>query len=323
MRIYWSDREGNPAPSHCQFRWRPFFSNPFTQTTTQQTKLPSPASYRVIQQTFLPDKRSWIENVERALTAIEQKQIEKVVLARACILELEETPDPFAITAALKQKAQGAFVFCIESPSSAFLGATPERLFARQGNTIVSEALAGTCRRGQTAEEDQRLQKILLNSQKENREFRFVEEYLKQTLTPICTAPLHFSPLTIHQTQNVQHLYCYCKGELKEKVSDETILNLLHPTPALCGTPKLKAYSLIQQLEPFERGLYTGVIGWATPEASEWAVGVRSCLIEGTRVTLFSGAGIVAGSNPILEWEELNQKLSLYQEIFNPWLLKN
>ncbi|HLI93964.1 MAG TPA: chorismate-binding protein, partial [Puia sp.] len=64
------------------------------------------------------------------------------------------------------------------------------------------------------------------------------------------------------------------------------------------------------------RGLYGGAIGWSTQDASEWVVGIRSCFIQGKTATLFSGTGIVQGSDPISEWDELDQKLKLYDGIF-------
>lgn len=259
----------------------------------------------------------WIAGVEKALALIRRSELEKVVLARTCTLELAEAPDPFALTAALKQKAQGAFVFCVQSDTEAFLGATPERLFVRNQRQILSEAIAGTRRRGKTSSEDTKLGKQLLKSEKDLREFSPVQIYLQNALSPLCVAPPSFTPISIHQTQNVQHLYSRCSGRLKETVTDEEILLHLHPTPALCGTPKNKAYSVIRELEPFERGLYGGAIGWTTPEASEWIVGIRSCLIRGRTATLFSGTGIVEGSDPEEEWDELNQKLKLYEGIFS------
>jgi menaquinone-specific isochorismate synthase len=258
----------------------------------------------------------WIAGVEKALDLIQRKELEKVVLARTCTLELATAPDPFAIAAALKQKAQGAFVFCVQSDTEAFLGATPERLFVRNNREILSEAIAGTRRRGKTASEDENLAAQLLASEKDLREFSPVQTYLHNALSPLCIAPPKFTPISIHQTQNVQHLYSRCSGKLKETATDEEILLNLHPTPALCGTPKNKAYSVIHELEPFERGLYGGAIGWTTPEASEWIVGIRSCFIQGKTATLFSGTGIVEGSDPEEEWDELNQKLKLYEGVF-------
>ena len=258
----------------------------------------------------------WIQGVEKALDLIRRKELEKVVLARTCTLELETAPDPFAIAAALKAKAQGAFVFCVQSENEAFLGATPERLFVRNHREILSEAIAGTRTRGKTKAEDESLGAQLLSSEKDLREFSPVQVYLKNALSPLCIASPTFTPISIHQTQNVQHLYSKCSGKLKAVATDEEILQSLHPTPALCGTPKDKAFSVIRELEPFERGLYGGAIGWSTPEASEWIVGIRSCLIKGKTATLYSGTGIVEGSDPEEEWDELNQKLKLYDGIF-------
>lgn len=317
MKIYWSDREGKPAPPHCTFSFRPFSSELLSAPIISQVELPKPVSVKVLKRTYLPTRDMWIHGVEKALDAIHRKELQKVVLARICTLELDHAPDPFAIASALKQKAQGAFVFCLQSETFAFLGASPERLFIRKGRQIISEAVAGTRRRGRTPREDEKLQKQLLTSAKDLREFSPVQAYLQNALSPLCISPLTFSPISIHQTQNVQHLYSRCSGKLKESTTDEEILTNLHPTPALCGTPKQKAFSIIQELEPFERGLYGGAIGWTTPEASEWIVGIRSCLLQGKTATLFSGTGIVEGSDPEEEWDELNQKLRLYDGILD------
>lgn len=317
MKIYWSDREGNPAPPHCTFHFSPFSKGARSSGPIQQVDLPAPASVKVVKRTFLPTREMWIQNVEKVLELIRRKELQKVVLARTYTLELESAPDPFSIAAALKQKAQGTFVFCLQSDTYAFLGASPERLFVRKGRQILSEAMAGTCRRGKNLGEDQLLQRQLLTSAKDLREFSPVQTYLQKALSPLCGQPLNFTPISVHQTQNVQHLYSRCSGKLKASVTDDEILASLHPTPALCGTPMEKAFSTIQDLEPFDRGLYGGVIGWTTPEASEWVVGIRSCLLQGKTATLFSGTGIVEGSNPEEEWEELNQKLKLYDGILD------
>lgn len=309
MRIYWSDREGNPPPPDCAFSWQPFGKPIQTGPVIFQNSLPPPVFYKVLKRTYLPTQTEWNNKVQNILARIEQNELQKVVLARICTLELDTIPDPFAITAALKQKAQGSFVFCLQSENFSFLGATPERLFARKGEQIHSEALAGT------RPLDPKWTEELLTDPKEQREFHFVQSYLQTTLGPLCNH-LKFAPTSVHKTSHLQHLYSPCSGELKQGTTDAQIIKQLHPTPALCGTPKEKAFHLIHELEPFERGLYTGVMGWHTPTQSEWIVGIRSCLIKGNTVTLFSGTGIVEGSDPQREWEELNQKLKLYDEIF-------
>jgi menaquinone-specific isochorismate synthase len=270
-----------------------------------------------VQRQFTPDRAQWIEKVQHALTLIEKKELEKVVLARICQLELEEIPDPFAIAAALQLKSQGAFLFCLQSEQEAFLGATPERLFVRTNKrTILTEAMAGTRPRGETPLQDRVLQKELMESGKDLREIQPVRTHLEAKLSLLCSNPPQSTPFTIHQTQNVQHLYSTSCGELKEGIDDFAIVKALHPTPALCGAPEEKAYRAILDLEPFERGLYGGTLGWTTDSSSEWIVAIRCCLIRGKQVTLFSGTGIVQGSNPEEEWAELDHKLKLYESIF-------
>ncbi|MGB7978027.1 MAG: isochorismate synthase [Chlamydiales bacterium] len=315
-KIYWADREGISPPPHCTFHFCPFSSLHEYSSAVRQTDLPTPAHFKVVKRRYSPTQEEWKRGVEQTLRLMQQEKLEKVVLARTCTLELEEAPDPFAIAASLKPKAQGAFLFCVQSDTEGFLGATPERLFARNGRNLRSEAVAGTRRRGVTAEEDEALQKELLSSAKDIREFIPVQTYLKNALSPLCLTPLSFTPVTVHRTQNVQHLYSQCSGILKKETTDQEILSSLHPTPALCGAPKQKAYSVIREFEQFDRGLYGGVIGWTTSESSEWIVGIRSCLIRGKTATLFSGTGVVEGSDAEEEWDELNQKLRLYDGIF-------
>lgn len=315
MKVYWADREGKTPPPHSMFHIRPFYAGPVITLSPKFTDLPEPKTYKVLKKTLFPDYENWKLGVEKALELIRKQELEKVVLGRICVMELEKMPDPFAITAALQQKAEGAFVFCTELEHESFLGASPERLFCRHDKVLFSEAIAGTRPRNMDPILNQKLQLELLNSPKDLREFLPVQKYLESALSPLCQSHLDFTPLSIHQTGHVQHLYSRCSGSLKEGVSDDKILMTLHPTPALCGTPTQKAYSLIQDLEPFDRGFFGGAIGWSTPENSEWIVGIRSCHIKGKVATLFSGTGIVEGSDPEEEWEELNQKLKLYDRI--------
>lgn len=313
MRVYWSDRVGKSAPINARFSQVRFESTyPKVIQAKFETNLPLPKTVRVKKRTFLPDKDTWISMIKSAL----KKGLPKVVLARSQILELDEIPDPFALAASLKEQIENSYLICIQDENLAFLSATPERLFRREGNHIESEAMAGTRRRGSTTEEDEKLGNDLLKSKKDLSEIKPVQDFLKTQLLPFCEKPPHFSPISLHRTKNVQHLYAKCVAHLREKVDDLKLLNALHPTPALCGTPKEKALSLIRTLEPFDRGLYGGAIGWQTADVSEWVVGIRSCRIEGNIAYLYTGCGIVQGSDPEEEWEELNHKAKLYERIF-------
>jgi menaquinone-specific isochorismate synthase len=309
MHIYWRSREKKRAPPSAQFCCLSFLADQpicFKAPSIQVETLPPPSWHLKIKHRLsLPNREEWIQNVDKALS----QKIEKVVLARCQILELVDEPDPWAIAAALESRSEGAFIFCLQEGDKAFVGASPERLFARKNKALFIEAMAGTRKKDVEAQE-------FLAGEKEMRELLPVQRFLKDRLAPICLSPPLFSPVAIYPTQNVQHLYSSATAQLKEGISDAMILKAIHPTPALCGAPQKEALDLIGRLEPFERGLYGGAIGWSTPDASEWAVGIRSCFIEKKTVYLFSGAGIVSGSDGAAEWDELNHKTKLFEGIF-------
>lgn len=317
MNLYWSSRENTAAPPGAVFAYIPFCSAVSLKGPINRIDaLPCEQTVRVVRRRFLPERKEWMAMVGKALQAIQKGEMEKVVLARCTILECDSPPNPFALAAAIQKKGKGTTLFCLSDGDTAFLGATPEKLFSRKGNRIESEAMAGTRPRGKTAPVDAHLEQELFLSEKDLLEESHIQTYLRQKLSPLCAFSLTFSHLSVYKTDFVQHLYSRCKGQLKEGVSDAHLLEALHPTPALCGFPKERALSLIRELEPFDRGLYGGVIGWSTPEASDWAVAIRSCLLKDSTAYLYAGAGIVAGSQPALEWEELDLKTKLYEGVF-------
>ena len=306
-----------PPPTNAKFSLWPF-------TGTQQTlenvsvisKLPSPIPpIPVLRRIHNPDRETWMQLVQQAVRQIKTGALQKVVLARETTLYLDHAPDPFQMTATLDKKSEGAALFCLQfDANKAFFGATPERLFRAQGAEIRVEAVAGTRRRGKTETECAQLEQELLSSAKDLHEFRFVQDYFANHLPSI-----QFSPHRVHRTANVQHLYSEGVGSLSPTPKPLDLIDLvqlLHPTPALAGTPKQKALAWIKTQEPFDRGLYGGIIGWQTPLQSEWMVAIRSCLLEGSVAKLYTGTGIVADSDPALEWEELEAKIALYNHLF-------
>jgi menaquinone-specific isochorismate synthase len=107
---------------------------------------------------------------------------------------------------------------------------------------------------------------------------------------------------------HIQHILRTIEGDLGGGESDLEILRALHPTPAVGGYPADLALNAIKELEPFERGWYAGPVGWVGPDAAEFAVAIRSGLVSGNTLSLYSGAGIVPGSRPEAEWDEIENK---------------
>ena len=307
MKIYWRSKEGLEAPAGACFSLSPFLPGKALPISELVQTLPSPTKpIRILKRIDHPDRAEWTLSVTRALEQIERGLLQKVVLARETTLILEEAPDPFRVAAALS--TEGAALFCIQlDERRAFLGATPERLFRREGQMIWTEALAGTRKRGDQG---------LLHSEKNLREFQFVQDYLAETLAPHCAGPVEFTPIGIHQTPSVEHLHSRGSAQLIPSISEGTLLEALHPTPALCGTPKKEALHWISCTEPFARQFYGGLIGWSTEEESDWMVAIRCCLLEGRIAKIYTGTGIIAGSHPEAEWNELEAKLNLYKGIF-------
>jgi menaquinone-specific isochorismate synthase len=310
--IFWRSKDKAAPPPDAQFSLWPFHGKRQSlDAFSIIPELPPPSlPIRVLTRTDNPNKAAWTELVNKALAQIQTGAIQKVVLARETTLTLGHAPDPLRVTAALYPKSEGAALFCVQfGKEKAFLGASPERLFRGIGEKIVVEAVAGTRKRGTSPEEDATLEQELLSSEKDLREFQFVQDYLQQMIPSLA-----FAAPTVHRTANVQHLFSQGMGRIQKSHRD--VVELLHPTPALLGTPKQAALAWIQSQEPFQRGFYGGILGWEKGAESEWMVGIRCCMLEGSIAKIYVGLGIVKGSDPHLEWEELEAKMSLYKGVF-------
>jgi len=265
-----------------------------------------------------PDESGWRENVEAALNAFESGNYEKVVLARKATFEFNQALDAAILLRALKATTSQCFHFCFQpAGEAAFVGASPERLYRRDGDFIRTEAIAGSRPRGVTPEEDRTLSCQLIHSEKELREHGYVAQTIHETLTRLCSVSEAHEKPSVLMLQRCQHLISTFRGKLRPGVKDAHLLEHLHPTPAVGGWPTDRALADIARLEPFDRGWYAGPVGWIGKEAAQFVVGIRSGLIEKNRLHLFSGAGIVEGSTPEGEWDEIENKITDFLSVLN------
>ncbi len=269
-----------------------------------------------ILRTDAPDRDGWRRNIAWALNAFSKEKLGKVVLARRAVFGFAENLDPLLLLKRLAAATPGCFHFGFQpEPGLTFVGASPERLVRRDGRRVQSEAVAGTRPRGATAHDDDRLRDELLHSEKDQREHAFVRRSIKETLGPLCET-LQVETITGDmKLAHGRHLRSGIDGTLREGVTHFDLLCALHPTPAVGGYPTPEALEAIRRLEPFDRGWYAGPVGWLGADAAEFAVGIRTGLVAPRRLALFSGAGIVEGSVPEAEWDEIEQKIADFVEV--------
>lgn len=256
---------------------------------------------------------NWKKLVGRAVDSIHAGKYAKIVLARE--VEVEARKQSFTLAATLvrlRQHYPGSNVFALSRGTRTFLGATPERLIRAQDGTLHTMALAGSAPRGETEEEDLRLGNELLNSPKNREEHEIVASSVRNALARLCSRVWVADAPELLLLKNIQHLQTAIVGELLPGRSILEALEALHPTPAVGGSPSEPALAFIREQENMDRGWYAGPIGWVDLQGNgEFAVALRSALLEKQRARLFAGCGIVADSDPEAEYAESCLKLQV------------
>ncbi|WP_051141320.1 isochorismate synthase [Salisaeta longa] len=262
-----------------------------------------------------PARDVWMQRVQDAVAAIRRGDLQKAVLARRVTLGFASALDPLLLLEHLANETPQCFHFGFRPEhGTAFVGATPERLFRLEDGVVESEAVAGTRARVDGASEDEALRTELMESEKDRREHAFVTDAIREQLAPFCRS-IDVAPPTELRLRRKRHLCSTIRGPLNNGAHAVDFLRALHPTPAVGGVPTGEALDFIRTAEPFDRGWYAGPVGWMGPDAAEFAVAIRSGLVHGRQLALFSGAGLVEGSEPENEWAEIEQKISNFAAI--------
>jgi len=276
-----------------------------------------PARERVHDVVEVPEREAYVKNVRAALDRIADGVVEKVVLGRC--LEVCSTPalTPHEVTAGLLARRPGRYVFSLpldEREDAPWLvGASPELLLRRSGDEVSSTPLAGSAPRSDDPVEDARRAEALRASAKDLAEHAFVVDRIAAALGPVCSSLEVPDRPELLGTDAMWHLASPIRGRLAAP-HDLTALDLaalLHPTPAVGGVPVADAVRLIEELEgPGLRGPFGGFVGWVDEHGDgELAVTIRAGVLDGERLRLFAGAGIVAESDPESEADETAAKL--------------
>ncbi|MCG7383722.1 isochorismate synthase DhbC [Paenibacillus sp. ACRRY] len=281
----------------------------------------------------VPGAETYQRSVNHVLRQMEQGELDKVVLSRTLRVVSEDLVDTHQLLRNLFRDNAHGYTFAVpmrkvpETESTittinrndyevdhhgarTFIGASPELLVTRKGTIIRANPLAGSAARSDDPAEDRHRAEALLASAKDRHEHAVVIDAVAAALRPLCKELIVPAEPSLIQTSTMWHLSTEIHGELLDRdISSLEVAFALHPTPAICGTPVLTARGAIGSQEPFDRGLFTGMVGWCDSEGDgEWAVTIRCAEVEGNELRLFAGAGIVAGSTPEAELAETSAK---------------
>lgn len=255
--------------------------------------------------------------VEEALTQIEAGNLSKIVLARQLTFKTQGTLPPFSLAHLLRERFPDCFSFCLSTPKAGMMvGATPETLLRSSGQYLETEAVAGSAPRGPSAGKDAHWGKTLLARKKEVHEHRVVIDSILRRLHSIGLAECTKGKSRLLRLANLQHIRTPLRVKSNGKTHPLDAVAALHPTPAMGGSPREDALPLVRKLENEDRGWYSGVTGWFDHRGrGEFVVPIRCGKISPSEITLYAGAGVVAGSNPQQEKIETDWKLQAMLDV--------
>ncbi len=248
----------------------------------------------------------WQKLIDSIRGGIRSGTYAKVVAARRSTLRLSPAPEPALVLGRLDELAPRCTRFGLRIGTRTFVGATPERLVRRSGSRVLTEAIAGSIPASVPGGAEQ-----LLSSHKDLAEHRYVVDAIAAVLAPLSTRLDVAEHPEVRQLRHILHLRTPIVAELSSDVHVLELTSRLHPTPAVGGVPTERALDWIVSSEPATRGWYASPFGWVDAQGDgEMVVALRSALINGDRVHLYAGAGIVDESNAAAEYEETEVKLA-------------
>ncbi|MER7582451.1 isochorismate synthase DhbC [Kitasatospora sp. NPDC097691] len=263
----------------------------------------------------VPAPEAYGAGVAAAVERLRGGELSKVVLARTLELGAAEPLDLPGILQRLARRDPGGYTFAVPAGGGrTLIGASPELLLSRRGTAVLANPLAGSVPRSEDLGEDVRRAAALLESPKDLHEHAVVVDAIREALAPYCrTLEVPERP-TLVRTAAMWHLATTIRGELADPaVSALELACALHPTPAVCGTPTDVARRVIGEVEPFDRGLYTGMVGWGDATGDgEWVVTIRCAEADERTLRVYAGAGVVDRSCPEAELAETSAKFRTF-----------
>jgi len=255
-------------------------------------------------------QQQYEDSVRKAKEHILDGDIFQIVLARSTRIEC---PDPVKLYRKLRSINPSPYTYLFEFGDLAIVGASPETLFNTYDRKLRVNPIAGTCPRGRTREEDDKYAKIMLADEKERAEHVMLVDLGRNDVRSVCrSGTVQVDDfMSVLKYSHVQHIETTVSGELREECDQFDAARAAFPAGTLSGAPKLRAMEIIDDLEQAPRGIYGGGIGYFSIDgSSDFAIAIRSVLVKGGVATVQAGAGIVADSDPMNEYQETERKMA-------------
>jgi anthranilate synthase component 1 len=254
--------------------------------------------------------------VERIKEYIRAGDAFQVVYARTFSLPVGNA-DPFDVYRSLCVLSPAPYMYLLEFPETAdaprvaIAGASPETLVRVEGRTVTLRPIAGTRRRGHTPEEDARLAEEMLSDPKERAEHVMLIDLARNDIGRVAEPGTVRMPMQmqIERYSHVMHIVSEVTGQVAQSPDAWDVLAATFPAGTLSGAPKVRAMQIIRELERRPRGVYGGAVGYVTRGLElDFAIGIRTVVMQNGRFEVTAGAGIVAESVPSLEAKETRNK---------------
>lgn len=265
----------------------------------------------------LTGKEEFVERVLKAKEAILAGEVFQLVLSQR--IDATFTGDPFHFYRTLRKQNPSPYLFYIDLGEVIVLGASPESLVRVEGNRVSTNPIAGTRPRGQTVEEDVRHAADLIQDEKELAEHRMLLDLGRNDIGRVAKVGSVTIPkqMEVERFKNVMHLVSEVEGELRNDLNPIDALRACLPAGTVSGAPKIRAMQLIDELETVKREVYAGAVGYLDVRGGyDFALAIRTMVVQGDTAYVQAGAGIVYDSDPVSEYEETLHKAKSLLEVF-------
>jgi anthranilate synthase component 1 len=259
--------------------------------------------------TPLTNQQEFLQSVGKIREHIIAGDIFQAVLSRR--MECRITSDPFAVYAALREINPSPYMYYLDFGNEKVIGASPEMLVRVEKRRVTTVPIAGTRPRGKNRDEDEQFARDLLNDAKERAEHTMLVDLARNDIGRVCRfGSVEVSEfMNIEKFSHVQHIVSTVSGTLRDNLDCYDAFRSCFPAGTVSGAPKIRAMQIIDEQEASPRGLYAGAVGYVGFDRNlDFAIAIRTVIVNKGTAYVQVGAGIVADSVPENEWKETENK---------------